>query len=128
MPSRSFPISSRAGEEIVIARRNKPAVRLLRYRVPGEVVPPVEMDVWEHAPDDYIHKDDIAAYYRRFPQEWDDMVARVGFGETEQAGYDADGIRQAIEAAKEFMILRDGKPVAKLVPIRPEPKSRGWGA
>lgn len=106
-----------AGEEIVIARRNKPAVRLLRYRVPGEVLPPVEMEFWEHAPDDYIHKDDIAAYYRRFPQEWDDMVARVGFGETEQAGYDAGGIREAIEAGREFTIMQDGKPVAKVVPV-----------
>lgn len=106
-----------AGEEIVIARRNKPAVRLLRYRVPGEVYPPVEMEIWEHAPDDYIHKDDIAAYYRRFPQEWDDMVARVGFGETEQAGYDAGGIRAAIEAGTEFTILQDGKPIAEVVPV-----------
>jgi prevent-host-death family protein len=97
-----------AGEEIVIARRNKPAVRLVRYRVPGEVLPPVEMEFWEHAPDDYIHKNDIAAYYRRFPQEWDDMVERVGFGETEQAG-------------REFTIMKDGKPVAKVVPVAPKP-------
>lgn len=117
-----------AGEEIVIARRNKPAVRLLRYRAPGEPLPPVAMDVWEHAPDDYIHKDDIAAYYRRFPQEWDDMVARVGFGETEQAGYDAGGIRAAIEAGREFTIMQGGKPVAKVVPGTVNAKRvRGFG-
>lgn len=117
-----------AGEEIVIARRNKPAVRLLRLRTPGDVSPPVPMEPWEHAPDDYIHKDDIAAYYRRFPREWDDMVERVGFGEEKQAGYDADGLREAVEAGREFTIMKDGKPVAKVVPVDPEPKSRGWGA
>jgi prevent-host-death family protein len=106
-----------AGEEIVIARRNRPAVRLLRYRAPGEIFPPVEMDPWEHAPDDYIHKDDIAAYYRRFPQEWDDMVKRVGFGEDKQTAYDAGGIREAIEMGREFTIMKGGKPVAKVVPV-----------
>lgn len=24
--------------------------------------------------------------------------------------------------------MRDGKPVAKVVPVQPEPKPRGWGA
>jgi prevent-host-death family protein len=117
-----------AGEEIVIARRNKPAVRLVRVRARGEPLPPVELEPWEHAPDDYIHKDDIAAYYRRFPQEWDDMAERVGFGEETPAGYDVGGLREAVEQGREFTIMKDGKPVAKVVPVEPEQKSRGWGA
>ncbi|MFI0845778.1 type II toxin-antitoxin system Phd/YefM family antitoxin [Mesorhizobium sp. IMUNJ 23232] len=117
-----------AGEEIFIARRNKPAVRLVRVRTRGEILPPVEMDPWEHAPDDYIHKDDIAAYYRRFPQEWDDMVERVGFGESEQASFDLTGLPAAVEQGREFTIMKDGKAIAKVVPVEADPKSRGWGA
>jgi antitoxin (DNA-binding transcriptional repressor) of toxin-antitoxin stability system len=114
-----------AGEEIVIARRNKPAVRLVRMRTSGEVLPPVEMEPWEHAPDDYIHKDDIAAYYRRFPQEWDDMVGRVGFGEETPAGYDAGGLREAVEQGREYTIMKNGKPVAKVVPVEKKPRVAG---
>lgn len=116
-----------AGEEIVIARRNKPAVRLLRYRAPGKVFPPVDMDPREHAPDDYIGKEDIAAYYRKHPREWDDMVDRVGFGEDKQADYDAGGIREAIETGREFTIMRDGKPVAKVVPVEAEDAAAEMG-
>ena len=117
-----------AGEEIVIARRNKPAVRLVKVRTPGEPLPPVDIEPWEHAPDNYISKEDIATFYRRFPQEWDDMVERVGFGEDKQAEYDAGALRRAVEAGREFTIKKGGKPVAKVVPVEPEPKSRGWGA
>src|SRR5690606_30173779 len=114
-----------AGEEIVIARRNKPAVRLVRVRTQGEPLPPDELEPWEHAPDDYIHKDDIAAYYRRFPQEWDDMVERVGLGESEQAPFDLAGLSQAVEAGREFTIMRDGKPVAKVAPVEKKPRVPG---
>jgi prevent-host-death family protein len=41
--------------------------------------PPVpDIDPWEHAPDDYISKEDIAAFYRKYPHEWLDMRQRVG--------------------------------------------------
>lgn len=56
------------------------------------------------------------------------MCQRVGFAEDSQAGYDAGGIREAIEKGREFTIMREGKAVAKVVPVRPEQKSRGWGA
>lgn len=75
-----------AGEEIFIARRNKPAVRLVRV-------------------------DDVG-----------------GFGEDGQAEYDAGALRRAVEAGRAFTIMKDGKPVAKVVPVGPEPKPRGWGA
>jgi antitoxin (DNA-binding transcriptional repressor) of toxin-antitoxin stability system len=52
----------------------------------------------------------------------------VGFGEDKQSDYDAVDLRRAVEAGKEYTIMRDGKPVAKVVPLAPEPKSRGWGA
>ena len=131
-----------AGEEIVIARRNKPAVKLVRVSAPGKVRgprkpgalahlvshEPSDFDPFEHAPDVYISKEDIAAYYRKYPHEWQDMRQRVSFAEDKQAEYDADGIREAVEAGREYTIMKGGKPVAKVVPIEPEPKSRGWGA
>lgn len=136
-----------AGEEIVIARRNKPAVRLVkvqddtkadireaRKHVPGALAhlvkgPPTDTDlVFEEASDDYISKEDIAAFYRKYPHEWRDMRQRVGFAEDGQAEYDAGGMREAIEAGREFTIMKGGKPVAKVVPVTPEQKSRGWGA
>ncbi|MGE0499736.1 MAG: type II toxin-antitoxin system Phd/YefM family antitoxin [Rhizobiaceae bacterium] len=139
-----------AGEEIVIARRNKPAVRLVRVeagekgqrrkREPGALAKLLEPDVlarlramqdvewFEHAPDEYISKTNIAAYYRKYPHEWDEMRTMVGFGEDSQAEYDAGALRRAVEAGREFTIMKDGKPVAKVVPVEPEPKSRGWGA
>jgi len=83
-----------AGEEIIIARRNRPAVRLV----------PVDH------------------FYRR-EDTW-----RAGFAEDAQAGYDAGALRRAVEAGREFTIMKDGKPVAKVVPVEPEQKSRGWGA
>ena len=140
-----------AGEEIVIARRNKPAVKLVRVEVadeapkrvrrPGilaELLEPEalarlreaskDIDWFEHAPDEYISKTDIAAYYRKYPHAWDEMRAMVGFGEDSQAEYDAGALHRAVEAGREFTIMKDGKPVAKVVPVEPEPKSRGWGA
>jgi prevent-host-death family protein len=65
-----------AGEDIVIARRNKPAVRLVRV-------------------------DEVPA----------------GFGEERQAGYDAGGLREALDEGREFTIMKDGKVVAKVVPV-----------
>lgn len=136
-----------AGEEIVIARRNKPAVRLVpiheetrasvrgaRKRIPGRFAhlrsnpPPDDDRLFEYAPDDYISKEDIAAYYRKYPSEWDEIRGMVGFSEEGQPEYDAVDIRRAIEAGREITIMRDGKPVAKVVPVQPEPKPRGWGS
>ena len=131
-----------AGEDIVIARRNRPAVRLIKVeavlpshrprRVPGALShlvsdpPPDYERLFEHTPDDYISKEDIAAYYRRYPGEWIEMRDMVGFGEDKQSDYDVGDLRLAVEAGREYTIMRDGKPVAKVVPF--EQKSRGWGA
>jgi prevent-host-death family protein len=129
-----------AGEEIVIARRNLPAVKLvpltasapLKARQPGMlaqlVTGPDDFDPFEHAPDDYISKEDIAAYYRKYPHEWEDIRHRVGFAEEKQEEFDLTGLREAVEAGKEYMIMQHGKPVAKVAPVEPEQKSRGWGA
>lgn len=131
-----------AGEEIVIARRNRPAVRLVKVeavetpprlrreagalaRIGGNL--PRDHDrSFEHAPDDYISKEDIAAYYRKYPEEWGEIRDMVGFSEDKQSDYDAGDLRRAVEAGKEYTIMRDGKAVAKVVPVTR--KSRGWGA
>jgi prevent-host-death family protein len=130
-----------AGEEIVIARRNKPAVKLVPVeapdkteggpRMPGALAhtvqgQPADFDPFEHAPDDYISKDDIAAYYRKYPHEWDEMQRMVGFAEDKQAEY-YSGLRQAVEAGKEFMIMQHGKPVAKVTPDKGSKHVRGFG-
>jgi prevent-host-death family protein len=129
-----------AGEEIVIARRNMPAVKLVPVAAKARITPhspsalanpvdaPQSFDPFEHAPDDYISKEDIAAYYRKYPREWEDIRHRVGFAEEKQEEFDLTGLRQAVEAGKEYTIMRDGKPVAKVAPVEPEQKSRGWGA
>ena len=83
-----------AGEEIVIARRNKPAVKLV----------PV------HAPD---------TSGERRP---------AGFGENEQAMFGLIGWKAAVDAGQEFTIMEKGKAIARVVPVEPEPKPRGWGA
>lgn len=75
-----------AGEEIVIARRNKPAVRLV------PVTPP-----------------DKSA-------QWNEMEKMAGFAEDKQAEFDMSGLREAVEARREFTIMRDGKAVATVVP------------
>lgn len=131
-----------AGEEILIARRNKPAVKLVPVEAAGEkptgsrkpgalahlyTGSPTDIErILEHAPDDFISKRDIAAYYQKYPREWDEMRGMVGFGEDEQVGFDVGGLRAAVEAGREYAIMKDGKTVAKVVPV--EPKSRGWGA
>lgn len=83
-----------AGEEIVIARRNKPAVRLVPVRAEGE--------------------------------------ARVGetrgFAEDSQTEFDTGELRRAVAEGHSFTIMRDGKAIARVVPVEPELKSRGWGA
>lgn len=72
-----------AGEDIVIARRNRPAVRLVR------------------------------------------VIERVGLAENEQAPFDLAGLSQAVEAGREFLIMRDGKPVAKVAPVEKKPRVPG---
>jgi prevent-host-death family protein len=123
-----------AGEEIVIARRNKPAVKLVPVqaadnsgRAPGALAHLREgardVDWFEHAPDDYISKKDIAAYYRKYPAEWDEMREMVGFAEGKQEPLDLTGVSEAMRTGKEVTIMRDGKAVAKVVPVV-ERKSR----
>jgi prevent-host-death family protein len=135
-----------AGEEIVIARRNKPAVKLVPVEAPDKAVekpkrrppvptseqraalaPPADIDWFEHAPDDYISKQDIAAYYRKYPHEWDEMRRMVGFAEDSQADYDMGGIREAVEKGREFTIMREGKPVARVAPVTEEKPRRKPG-
>lgn len=63
-----------AGEEIVIARRNRPVAKLTPLTTadtsdtPLPAQPVSSPDPFEHAPDDYISKKDIAAYYRKIPE------------------------------------------------------------
>lgn len=82
-----------AGEEIVIARRNKPAVRLV----------PVDAG-----------------------RSGSDAPPPGGFAEDGQAEYDVGAMRAAVKAGREFWVMQDGKPVAKLVPVG-EKRVRGFG-
>lgn len=132
-----------AGEEVVIARRNKPAVRLLPVgtaekkpyepRKAGALAhlakgPPTDIDrILEHAPDDYISKEDIAAYYRKYPHEWDDMTGRVERGETDQPLFELAGLPEAIKRGKEFTIMQNGRPVAKVVPAEADDIAAAMG-
>lgn len=132
-----------AGEEIVIARRNKPAVKLVPVEAPDKTVigrrtpgaladlvqgKPTQIDPFEHAPDDYISKRDIATYYRKYPHEWRDMRQRVGFAEAEQSPLDLTGLFDAVEEGKEFTIMQDGKPVANVTPAdKGARRIRGFG-
>jgi prevent-host-death family protein len=72
-----------AGEEIVIARRNKPAVKLVPVEAAGSGSP--------NEPG--------------------------GFAEDSQAEFDMRGLREAVEAGREYAIMKDGKAVAKVVPV-----------
>lgn len=120
-----------AGEEIVIARRNRPVAKLIPLTaadtsdtsLPAQ--PVSSPDPFEHVPDDYISKKDIAAYYRKYPNDWLEMRTMVRFAESEQAEYDVDGLAAAMRAGKEFPILRDGKVVAKVIPSAREPRKPG---
>jgi prevent-host-death family protein len=119
-----------AGEEIVIARGDKPVVRIVPVgdQVKRQREGAHDIDWFEHAPDDYISKAGIAAYYKKHPADWDEMRQMVGFGEDKQSEYDVSGIRQAVETGKEFTILHDGKAVAKVVPADAGAKRvRGFG-
>jgi prevent-host-death family protein len=124
-----------AGEEITIARRNKPAVRLVPVpaadnsgRSPGALAHRSEggrdVDWFEHAPDDYISKKDIAAYYRKYPAEWSEMQEMVGFAEDKQAPLDLTGLSEAMQTGKELTIMQDGKAIAKVVPVGESTKPR----
>lgn len=80
-----------AGEEIVIARRNKPAVRLAPVRAPGR-----------------------------------GGRQMSGLAEDSQAEFDIRGLREAVEAGREFTIMQNGKAVAKVAPaLEKEPRVPG---
>jgi prevent-host-death family protein len=79
-----------AGEEIVIARRNKPAVRLVPVR---------SGDLSRNEPG--------------------------GFAEDRQAEFDTRGLREAVDAGREFTIMQDGKALAKVVPVEKKPRVPG---
>jgi prevent-host-death family protein len=117
-----------AGEEIVIARRNKPAVRLIAVKDTKEDVREMRKRIpgrFAHLRTTMSEADWLAPLPEDELQAWE---GKAGFGEEKPAGYDAGGLREALEQGKEYTIMKDGKPVAKVVPIEPEPKSRGWGA
>ena len=81
-----------AGEEIVIARRNKPAVKLVPVEVVGET----------------------------------SMNEPGGFGEERQADFDMRGLREAVEAGREFTIMQNGKAVATVAPtVEKKPRVPG---
>lgn len=71
-----------AGEEILIARRNKPAVRLVPVEMVGET----------------------------------GTNEPCGFAEDRQAEFDMRGLREAVEAGREFTIMQNGKAVATVAP------------
>ena len=79
-----------AGEEIFIARRNKPAVRL---------VPVWAVDEGRNEP--------------------------RGLAEDGQAEFDTRGLREAVEAGREFTIMQNGKAVAKVAPVDKKPRVPG---
>ena len=83
-----------AGEEIVIARRNKPAVLLVPVLAAGEA----------------------------------DAAELRGFAEDSQTEFDTSELRRAVAEGRSFTIMRDGKAIARVAPVKPERKSRGWGA
>lgn len=120
-----------AGEEIVIARRNRPVAKLIPLTaadtsaaaLPAQ--PDSGPDPFEHAPEDYISKQDIAAYYRKYPNDWLEMRTMVGFAEGKQAEYDVDGLAAAMREGREFPLLRGGKVVATIVPSIKEPRKPG---
>jgi prevent-host-death family protein len=60
---------SKAGS---LAPARKPGVS------PEAVTEGLDSALFVHAPDDYISKDDIAAYYRSHREEWAEMQQRVG--------------------------------------------------
>ncbi|ODT07247.1 MAG: hypothetical protein ABS58_08070 [Mesorhizobium sp. SCN 65-20] len=45
------------------------------------------------------------------------MRRRVGFAEDKQAEFDLKGLREAVEAGKEYTIMQDGKPIATVAPV-----------
>jgi antitoxin (DNA-binding transcriptional repressor) of toxin-antitoxin stability system len=66
----------------------------------------------------------IAAYYREYPAEWDEMREMVGFAEDKQAPLDLTGLFEAMQTGKEFTIMQGGKAVAKVVPAGGSAKPR----
>lgn len=109
-----------AGEEIVIARRNKPAVRLVAVHADNNVH---IRKAREQAYGSMAHLRDAMKDVDWFePLADDELQARSGeaprgFGESEQAPYDLIGLPEAVEAGKKFTIMRDGKPFATVLPV-----------
>ncbi|UIJ73724.1 type II toxin-antitoxin system Phd/YefM family antitoxin [Aurantimonas sp. HBX-1] len=92
-----------AGEEIVIARRNRPAVKLV----------PVAAAV------------NASEAGSGTPAR---VEAPLGFAEKEQPVFDLDGIVQALAAGKDFSITRDGQVAATVTPAAAAARRvRGFG-
>ena len=90
-----------AGEEIVIARRNKPAVKLVPVKA-------ADISVSE-AP----------------ASERNEMWESVGFAEDKQAEFDVSEFREAMDKGREFKIMQDGKAVARVIPVDEKPRAPG---
>ena len=120
-----------AGEEIVIARRNRPVAKLIPLIAAdtSDAVPPAQPDSSPdpvaYAPDDNISKQDIAAYIRKYSDDRHELRTMVGFAESEQAEYEIDGLAAAIRTGREYPIVRDGKVVATIVPSAKQPRVPG---
>ena len=112
-----------AGEEIVIARRNKPAVKLVPVasapknpRVPGALA-----HLRGKIPD--------SAFFNPLPEE--ELWAWEGRGFSEDAPkqeFDSDNLSKKIDAGEEFTLMRGGRPVARVVPLAPDSaEAMGYG-
>ncbi len=123
-----------AGEEVLIARRDMPVVRLVpmspKRVAPRQLAPMQEsgkdIDWFTHSPEDYVSQEDLDRYYMTNPRYGFGAPRATGFAEDGQP--DLGGVADAIRANREFVIMQDGKPVARVVPMAENKKARGFGA
>lgn len=86
-----------AGEEVVIARGDKPAVKLVPVGAP-------------------VNPSAVSSPTRG--------TSAAGFAENEQAELDMEGLSDALQSGRELLIVHDGKPLAKVVPVDTSAKPR----
>lgn len=112
-----------AGEEIVIARRNKPAVRLVPVKSP---------DKKPRVPGALAHLRDAVKdvdWFEPLPEA--ELRAWEGRGFSEDGphhGFDTADLAGKVEGGVEFTLMRDGEPVGVVRPIAPgSPEAMGYG-
>ncbi len=99
-----------AGEDIIIARRNKPVVRLVPVKPVGE--PP---------------RRGLSGFGE--PHHGEAHIGKSHFGGfAEEAQLNIDDLERALRTQREFVITQGGKPMAHVAPIDHTPKTRGLGA